>query len=101
MYLTKSQEAAAEWYIATMNAMLGPGVDIRGRSRRHDIAWGRYIVADALIARQRFTFGDAARILGRDHSTSVWWRKCIADMKAMPVIYAYENELYIDFNSRI
>ena len=62
---------------------------------------GAHIVADALIARQRFTFGDAARILGRDHSTSVWWRKCIADMKAMPVIYAYENELYIDFNSRI
>lgn len=84
-----------------MNAVLGEGVDIRSRSRRHDIAWGRCIVADALQARLGFTASDAARFLDRDHCTSIHWKKNIKNMLDYPVMYAFENELYIDFNSRI
>lgn len=101
MYLTQSQKGKGEWYIATMNSILGEGVDIRTRSRRHDIVWGRYIVAEALQSRLGFTASAAAQFLGWDHSSSIHWKKSIDTMQKYPVMYAYENELFIDFNSMI
>lgn len=99
MYLTRSQEREGNRYIETMNDLLGG--EIRSRSRRHDLSWGRFIVADALQARLGFTASAAAQFLDRDHSTSVHWKRNIKTMLEYPVMYAYENELYIDFNSRI
>jgi len=85
-------------YVAVMNDIIGE--DIRVRSRRHDVVWGRYIVISALLERG-WSNTAAGRVFGLDHSSVTHARGQVDNMLAMPVMYGPEYRVYREFLKRI
>lgn len=88
----------ARGYVEVMNGIVGG--DIRSRTRRREIAWGRFIVAHALMD-QGWTTVSAARLFGMGHSAAIHARKCVENMLEYPGSYQKEYEIYREFKNKI
>lgn len=88
----------SEIYVSTMSEILGE--DIRRRSRRHGLVWGRFIVMHELLG-QGWSTPLVGDVFGMDHSTVVHARQQVDNMLEWPGVYPGEYAIYMEFKRRI
>lgn len=93
-----TRERRAESFIDIMSAIVG--TDIRVRSRRHKVAWGRFIVISELLERG-WNLTMAAEVFGMDHSSVIYARDQVDNMLVRPKMYQAEMRMYREFKKRI
>lgn len=91
-------ERRSEVFIREMNGILG--ADIRERSRRHPLVWGRFIVIGELLE-GGWSTTLVGNVFGMDHSSVVYAKRQVETMLEYPGQYAAEIELYKEFKRRI
>lgn len=90
--------AEADLCIRTMNEVTGN--DIRQRSRRRDLVWGRFIVIHELLGKGWST-NAVGNVFGMDHSSVIHGRDCVRMMIRMPKMYPSESLIWGYFKKRL
>ena len=93
-----SGERRSDMFVSVMNDILG--VDIRERSRRHPVVWGRFIVISELLE-YGWSTTLVGNVFGLDHATVTHAKKQVEIMLNYPRQFVAEFDLYKEFKRRI
>lgn len=91
-------EMRSDLYVSLMNEVTG--VDIKDRSRRRDVVWGRYIVINELLE-DGWSSTRVGDVFCMDHSSVSHASSQVKMMLDMPGMYSMEYEIYKKFKSYI
>lgn len=91
-------EMRSDFYVSIMNRIIG--FDIRERSRRRDVVWGRYIVIHELL-NDGWSCTVVGDVFGMNHSSVSHASAQVSMMLDMPRMYSMEYDIYRKFKSFI
>ena len=91
-------EMRSDFYVSLMNEVTG--LNIKDRSRRRDVVWGRYIVIHELLL-DGWSSTKVGYVFGMDHSSVSHASSQVEMMLDMPGMYSMEYDIYRKFKSYI